>query len=446
MAFTSDETLDGPSIEFLAGGLVAALFGTLAVAATSGLNALGELRLRALSETEGKSALDARRILERLPALRTRLLVLRVLSLVAVAVIATAWAFSRLDLLPSIAFLGLATLVYGVSSELASSLARRRPQTAIGLLKLVRPFELLVAPLAFPIHLISIALDRLLPLENSPTEERLAELEVEQILEKGEESGTIEVEHARLLWNVLEFKNTVAREIMVPRTQVVAFSVDEDVNEVARRVIETGHSRYPVYRDKIDHVVGVLYAKDLFAALQRDEEPEIGPLMRKPVFFTPEDKKIGALLTEMQQRRVHLAIVVDEFGGVEGIVTLEDIVEEIVGDIVDEHDVEEPMLEPRGPGHYVVNAAMNIYDLEEALGESLCEEDDGEFDSVGGLIIELAGCVPKVGETVRAGAYELRVLEADERSVRMAEITRVDTVDDGPSDDEVSRRELNGGA
>ncbi len=285
---------------------MAALFGTLAVAATSGLNALGELRLRALSETEGKSALDARRILERLPALRTRLLVLRVLSLVAVAVIATAWAFSRLDLLPSIAFLGLATLVYGVSSELASSLARRRPQTAIGLLKLVRPFELLVAPLAFPIHLISIALDRLLPLENSPTEERLAELEVEQILEKGEESGTIEVEHARLLWNVLEFKNTVAREIMVPRTQVVAFSVDEDVNEVARRVIETGHSRYPVYRDKIDHVVGVLYAKDLFAALQRDEEPEIGPLMRKPVFFTPEDKKIGALLTEMQQRRVHL--------------------------------------------------------------------------------------------------------------------------------------------
>src|SRR5690606_25031892 len=112
----------------------------------------------------------------------------------------------------------------------------------------------------------------------------------------------------------------------------------------------------------------------------------------------------------------------------------------------DEHDVEEPMLELRGPGHYVVNAAMNIYDLEEALGESLCEEDDGEFDSVGGLIIELAGCVPKVGETVRAGAYELRVLEADERSEGMAEITRGDTVDDGPSDDEVSRRELHGGA
>jgi putative hemolysin len=312
---------------------------------------------------------------------------------------------------------------------------------AIRLLKLVRPFELLMSPLAWPIHLISMSLDRLLPIESSPGEERLAELEVEQILEKGEESGSIEVEHARLLWNVLEFKNTVAREVMIPRTQVVAFSVDEDVNEVARRVIEAGHSRYPIYRDKIDHIVGVLYAKDLFAALQRVEAPEIGPLMRKPVFFTPESKKIGALLTEMQQRRVHLAIVVDEFGGVEGIVTLEDIVEEIVGDIIDEHDTEEPMIQQAGPGRFIVNAQMNIYDLEETLGESICEEEDGEFDSVGGLVIELAGRVPKVGETVRSGDYELKVLEADERSVRRAELTRVDGARTEPPDADLVARD-----
>jgi putative hemolysin len=436
------KTLDGPSIEFLAGGLVAVFFGMLAVAATSGLNALGELRLRALSETEGKLAVEARRVLARLPLLRTRLLVLRVVNLVALAVISTVWAFSRYELVFAALFLGLATLSYGVSAELASSLARRRPQMALRLLKLVRPFELLMSPLAWPIHLISMALDRLLPVESAPVEERLAELEVEQILEKGEESGSIEVEHARLLWNVLEFKNTVAREVMVPRTQVVAFSVDEDVNEVARRVIEAGHSRYPIYRDKIDHIVGVLYAKDLFAALQQVELTEIGPLMRKPVFFTPESKKIGALLTEMQQRRVHLAIVVDEFGGVEGIVTLEDIVEEIVGDIVDEHDVEEPMIEQIGPGRFVVNAQLNIYDLEEALGESICEEEDGEFDSVGGLVIELAGCVPKVGETVRSGRYDLTVLEADERSVRRAEVVRAEDSSNEPQSDAV--RELQG--
>jgi putative hemolysin len=421
---------------------VAVFFGTLAVAATSGLNALGELRLRALSETEGKLALDARRVLTRLPVLRTRLLVLRVVSLVSLAVVATVWAFSRYELLFAALFLGLATLTYGVSAELAGSLARRRPQMALYLLRLVRPFELLMSPLAWPIHLIAMAFDRLLPVESAPGEERLAELEVEQILEKGEESGTIEVAHARLLWNVLEFKNTVAREVMVPRTQVVAFSVDEDVNEVARRVIETGHSRYPIYRDKIDHIVGVLYAKDLFATLQQVDLPEIGPLMRKPVFFTPESKKIGALLTEMQQRRVHLAIVVDEFGGVEGIVTLEDIVEEIVGDIVDEHDVEEPLIEQLGPGRFAVSAQMNIYDLEEALGESICEEEDGEFDSVGGLIIELAGCVPKVGEAVRSGRYELTVLEADERSVRRAELVRLDDVTSEAESDEM--RELQG--
>ncbi|MDH4282572.1 MAG: CBS domain-containing protein, partial [Myxococcales bacterium] len=216
-------------------------------------------------------------------------------------------------------------------------------------------------------------------------------------------------------------------------TQVVAFDIDTTIDQVLASVIESGHSRYPVYRGQIDQVEGILYAKDLFQVLRSTSDASsilLTDVIRKPVFFAAESQKIGVLLREMQRRRSHLAVVVDEFGGAAGIVTLEDIVEEIVGEIQDEHDEETPLVYERAPGHYFVDAAISVYDLEEKLGEAICE-DKTDFDSLGGMLVQLAGQVPAIGETLVAGAYRVVVLDADERRVRRVEMVRARTEEPG---------------
>jgi CBS domain containing-hemolysin-like protein len=193
-------------------------------------------------------------------------------------------------------------------------------------------------------------------------------------------------------------------------------------------IVESGHSRYPVYRETIDHVEGILYAKDLFSLLRKPSDVSrisITELIRKPVCFVAETQKIGACLREMQERGVHLALVVDEFGGTAGVVTLEDILEEIVGEIRDEHDVDEVQVEEIGPGRYLADAGMSVYDLMDVLGEPITEqENNGEYDSLGGLVTALAGRVPRAGETVRVGGYDLLVREADERRVIRVEVMK----------------------
>ena len=181
-----------------------------------------------------------------------------------------------------------------------------------------------------------------------------------------------------------------------------------------------------MYCKQIDRLEGVLCAKDLFHLMHNSADSssiDIAGIVRRPVFLTSESQKIGTLLREMQSRHSHLAVVVDEFGGVAGIVTLEDILEEIVGEIQDEHDEEPDPVQERAPGHYVVDAAESIYDLEERLGESICE-DKAEFDTVGGMVVHLAGRVPMVGEHLKTGLFEVVVLGADERRVTRVEVFR----------------------
>jgi CBS domain containing-hemolysin-like protein len=216
---------------------------------------------------------------------------------------------------------------------------------------------------------------------------------------------------------------------MVSRTHVVAFDIETSIDEVLASVIESGHSRYPVYRGQIDQVEGILYAKDLFQVLRSASDASnllLSDVLRKPVFFAAESQKIGVLLREMQRRRSHLAVLVDEFGGAAGIVTLEDIVEEIVGEIQDEHDEEPPLVFERAPGHYLVDAGISVYDLEEHLGESICQ-DKSDFDSLGGMLVQLAGEVPAIGEALVAGPYRIVILDADERHVRRVEMRRLHT-------------------
>ncbi len=403
--------------------------GALLAGISAGLHTLGDAGLQALAETEGSNAKVAERVSRELGAVQARLLMGRVLC---VAVSASFVGYSLLasgTVLNALLGVIAVSVLYAVVATVTGTIIRRRSgEAALKVWKWLRPVELLLAPLAAPLDWVSAVVARLVPEVRVGDPARLTDLTVEHVIEHGEETGSIEEDHARMLRSVLEFKNTVAREIMVPRTQVVAFEIEMSVDEALASVIESGHSRYPVYRGQIDHVEGILYAKDLFQVVRRpadSSELTLADLIRKPVFFAAESQKIGVLLREMQGRQSHLAVVVDEFGGAAGIVTLEDIVEEIVGEIQDEHDEEPPMVFERSPGHYFVDAGISIYDLEEHLGESICE-DKSEFDSLGGLLVHLAGRVPAIGETLMTGAYRVVVLDADERHVRRVEMLKVD--------------------
>ncbi len=422
--------MEDPLSTQIAAVLISIVVGAAFSALDAGLLALGEVRLKAVSDEGGRYAAVAARALAQLDRIRARLRTGRVLCLTSAALI-TVYGASRFGgievVIGAAALVGLA---YSVLAEILSTFASQRAGTwALAMLKYLRPLEVLVIPFTFPVHLLGEMLEQQVDSVPSADPERITVLGLEHVIAEGEKEGALAQDHAELLRSVLEFKNTVAHEVMVPRTQMVAFEAGQRAIDVASQIEEEGHSRYPVYRDRIDNVVGILYAKDLFALLRKDDEEEVAveDLIRTPVFFASESQKIGALLREMQSRRIHLAVVLDEFGGVAGVVTLEDILEEIVGEIEDEHDEEEQRAIEVAPGRFIVDAGLSVYDLQSQLGIELHDE-DSDYDSVGGMMIELAGHVPAVGEHVVSGRYELTVREGDEKAIRRVEIREIDPV------------------
>ncbi len=413
-------------------------FAVLYSATNAGLSALGDARIRAIADDEtGPLAKEARRCVALGRRVRTRLLVGRVLCVCAAAGCA-AMLGARYQGWWSLAAAVSVGLAYALLSEVFSAITRRRAsRAALRMLRLLRPLELLAWPVGAPIAALGRLTARMIP--TAPAEVEVGHRTVEKMIEKSEQRGDLGQDQAKLLRSVLEFRATVAREVMVPRTQVVAFEIDTPLQEVLLAIEENGHSRYPIYRGSMDQVEGILYAKDVFGALRQGlEHQTLGDLARTPVFFAPETQKVSVLLQEMQSRRIHLSVVVDEFGGAAGVVTLEDILEEIVGEIEDEHDDDEAPVRQEGPGHFVADATISIYDLEEYLGESLEGATEGDFDSLGGLLVHLSGRVPPVGSEVTVGEYDLRVLVSDDRHVERVEIIRRTPAPEAPDDGERS--------
>ncbi len=257
-----------------------------------------------------------------------------------------------------------------------------------------------------------------------PEEKRLARFALEHAIERSLNSGSLDGDDADLLRSVLEFKDTIVREVMVPRHRVVAFEADAPLDDVLRRVVETGHSRYPVYRERLEDLVGLLVAKDLFRHVREGADLSAlsaGTLSRRAPFVTEEDVPVGQLLRRMQRDRVHLSVVTDRFGTVRGIVTLEDILEELVGEIQDEHDREETAIRRQADGSVLVHGDFSIYDLDERLGTRLASEAES-FDSVGGLLVARLGELPRPGDSVQVDGWELCVREADGPRVRLVEV------------------------
>ncbi|HLA67011.1 MAG TPA: hemolysin family protein [Acidimicrobiia bacterium] len=205
-----------------------------------------------------------------------------------------------------------------------------------------------------------------------------------------------DAEQIELISSVLEFTDAIVREVMVPRTDMITISASEDTDRALDLVIARGRSRIPVTGDDLDDIVGVLYARDLLTLFDAGEGPRPVTRLMRPVHLIPETKRVSELLRELQASKVHLAVVVDEFGGTAGLVSIEDLLEEIVGEIVDEYDVEQPMVELLSDGEYLVDARMAVGDLGDLVGHEIPDDD---WDTVGGLVLGLAGRVPEEGES-----------------------------------------------
>ena len=235
--------------------------------------------------------------------------------------------------------------------------------------------------------------------------------------------------HERLLIaNVLRLRETTADDVMVPRADIVAIRSDVTLQQAIELIRIDGHSRLPVYREQLDDVIGMVHIKDVFAYVGRPETFSIEAVMRKPLLVAPQIPVLDLLL-QMRQQRMHLALVVDEYGGIDGLVTIEDLVETITGDIADEHDdPEAPMITERQDGAIDLNARLSIEDFESKVGPILTEDErDADIDTVGGLVFTLAGRVPSRGEVIsHPSGVEFRILDADPRQIRRLRVRRVE--------------------
>ena len=247
--------------------------------------------------------------------------------------------------------------------------------------------------------------------------------ELRFLLEQGKEGGTIEEEEHELIENVFEFGDTSVREIMVPRTNVAAVDVTTQHSDLIKLLVEGGYSRIPVYEKSLDNVLGIVHAKDLITLMEHRDLIIVRDLIR-PAFFVPETKPIDDLLREFQHRKVHIAIVVDEFGSTAGIVTMEDVLEELVGEIQDEHDTDTDDIQQVNDQIYIVNADRSVSDVNDHLGDPTLPEAD-DYTSVGGFINKWLGRIPEVGETFDYNSLRMTVLENNNHHVSSVRIERL---------------------
>lgn len=245
----------------------------------------------------------------------------------------------------------------------------------------------------------------------------------EAYLEAGEQEGLIESEERRLIQSIVEFGDTLVREVMTPRPDIVALRAEATLGELRRLLREQTYSRIPIFKESLDNILGFVFVKDLIQLTGEEERP-IASLMR-PAYFVPETKKVSELLKEFQRQQVQIAIVVDEYGGTAGLVTLEDLLEEIVGEIRDEYDEESEPVTDEGNGSFVFTGKVNIDEVGERLGVEI--EPEG-FETVGGFLLSHLGRVPAVGETFDIDGLAIEVLEAERRRINKVRIRRHEPV------------------
>lgn len=403
--------------------LVLIVFSAFFSASETALFAANRVVLRQRRAQGDRRAAIANALLSQAGDLLTTLLAGNTLSNVGVSVVATSIAFSLMGRGGEwAAFLATALVLLIIAEIAPKTLAARYADRFV--LVVAGPIGTLMrifTPLIRVLSLVATALIRPFGGHITPRAPLVTEEQLRFLVQLGEEEGVIEQEEREMIHSVFEFGDTVVREVMRPRVDISAVPADATLNRALALMTERGHSRLPVYEGTIDHVLGVVYIRDLIPALRHGRLDQPVSELKRPPFFVPESKKVDELFKEMQQRKVSVAIVLDEYGGTAGLVTVEDLLEEIVGEIQDEYDLEEKPIQLVGDRTAVVNARVHLDEVNELLGVRLPQD---EVDTVAGLVYSLFGRVPAPGETFALPGIELRVEKTLGQRITRVRITR----------------------
>jgi putative hemolysin len=283
-------------------------------------------------------------------------------------------------------------------------------------------FAKIVSPLVAVLVLLTKIISK--PFGIDPTRSpELSAAEIRLIVEQGSQQGVLEAEEEQMISAVMSLSDSKLHEVMVPRIDIAAIDQEASFDDAVTLVLTEGHSRTPLYKESVDHIVGILYAKDLLRIIAAGgPRPRLRDIMR-PALFVPESQAVDDLLNELQRRRVHMAIVLDEYGGTAGLVTIEDLLEEIVGEIQDEFDEEEPMKVIVREGEAILDGRADIDEMGELVDPALELEDDEEYDTVGGFVYHRIGRVPVVGDTVAVDPFKITVIKVIGRRVGKVRVT-----------------------
>lgn len=396
----------------------------LASASETALTAVSRIRMKQLAEEGNRRAKEVDRLLKDPARYLTTILAVNNVAVIVASSVTTVLAIRLIPQWGEVIATVLLSVVVLIFAEITpKTLAvQNAERAALFCGGFVSAASYLLGPVLAVLGWVSSGTIRLFGGQRTVKNPFVTEEQLRMLVTVGEEEGILEETEKEMIHSIFEFGDTVVREVMKPRVDIVGIEADAPFDEVVRVAIEAGHSRIPVYRESLDHILGVLYVRDLVAAMRPGHEVRsVTELMREPL-FVPETMKVDDLFRDMQRRKIHMAIVLDEYGGTAGLVTIEDLLEEIVGDIQDEYDVEEPEVEKVGDGTYVVDARLSIDSLNDLLGTEIEAED---VDSVGGLVISHLGRLPEEHDKVTvADDVELEVLQLEGHTIRRVKAVR----------------------
>ncbi len=378
----------------LAGLLIIA---ALLAAAEIALVSVNRFRIRAMSEEGSRGAKRLEKLLEQPSRFLSTILMLTLLVQVGASAIATGLALKfELPVAAAVAT-GAMTFLIFIFSEMAPKTyaTNHTERVAMAVAPAVNLLSTIFYPLVRVLILISNGVIRLFGGKTIKEGPFVTEGDIKALVTAAEEQDVIEEEEKKLINSIFEFGDTLVREVMIPRTDMVMMEEGAGMEESLELILGSGFSRIPVYRGDFDHIVGVLYAKDILPYLKRGESDARPRELLREAYFVPETKRVSELLTELRTLTIHMAIVLDEYGGTSGLVTIEDLLEEIVGEIFDEYDSALELYESLGRGRYTFDARISVDDLNELLGTELPAH---EWDTLGGLMYNLMGKIPKQGE------------------------------------------------
>ena len=403
--------------------LVALILAGTASAAETALTSISRIKLKNLVEEGDQKAIQIERLISQPNTFLSTILVVNNVAVIVASTMATVLTLRFSQSFGELIATLFSSLVILIFCEITPKTAAvQNPlRVARAMVNPVRGAAWLLHPVVVSLSAITNFLVRIFGGQMKHRGPFVTEEEIRLMVTVGEEEGVLEEEETEMIHSIFEFADTTVREVMIPRIDMVTLESEATVDEAVDLALQGGFSRIPVFEETIDNIMGILYTKDMLRQLREGHNQQPVRELVRPAYFVPETKKLDDLLREIRQKRTHLAIVVDEYGSVSGLVTIEDLVEEIVGEIRDEYDIEENLYEQVSPDEYIVDAKMSIGEFDDLLDTEL-ENDD--YDTLGGFLYAQLDKIPVAGDTLTYGDFTFTVLATRGRRITKVRVER----------------------